>query len=305
MSAFLGFGTVGKNLAIAFDTYGIFDEKVVVDTEPFGDSILFNIEMIEIPLQKRSTGVFPHEKYDAEDYTSHGEKLRRAIKSDVIYVVVSGGSDISGATLSFMEFLSDKQIHVVYIKPEQQHLQNHIALQERVTRGVLQENARSGRFERIFLFDNENISAIIGDVPVKQYYRRINETISYMIYTLMFCEAKTPVFSARAIEEEFYKIIVLGVMNEAGDEALAYDYNPVRPKAPEGGYDELQFPISKNYHYLISNNKLDTDPEIMNNVKRQVDNKEMFLTNLGYMLYDSDLEEDQTLIKLSGGLPQV
>lgn len=305
MTAYLGFGNVGKELALSFDTYGIFDEKVVVDTESFADSILFDVNMIQIPLQKRSVGVFPHEKYDAQNYDKQGKKIRKLIKSDIVYVVVSGGSDISGAVLSFMEFLSDKQIHIIYIKPEEQHLQSHIALQERVTRGVLQENARSGRFERIFLFDNQNISAIIGDVPVKQYYKRINDTISYMVYTLLFCEAHTPVFSAQAMEEEFYKIIVLGVMNQGGDEALAYDYNPIRPKAPEGGYDELQFPTTKNYHYLISNNKLDTDPEIMNNVKRQVDNKEMFLTSIGYMLYDSDLEEDQILIKLSSGLPQV
>ena len=42
---------------------------------------------------------------------------------------------------------------------------------------MFQEYTRSGVFERMYIISNEEVAQVVGDLSVKNYHEKINETI--------------------------------------------------------------------------------------------------------------------------------
>ena len=92
------------------------------------------------------------------------------IDEEVQFFIV-GSSMSSNYALGVLEQIKDKKINLFYIKPDTDLLAGVPKLVEKAAFGVLQQYARSGLLNSITIISNESIEKIIGNVPIKKYYK--------------------------------------------------------------------------------------------------------------------------------------
>ena len=118
-------------------------------------------------------------KHSPEDYERSVPDMSaffEKIEGDILFVV-GGGGKISGATLQILKQAKVDNINILYIKPYSKALTKTGLLQDRATFHILQEYARSGLFANIYLVDNLLLDNIVGEVPILEYNKKLNELI--------------------------------------------------------------------------------------------------------------------------------
>ena len=116
-----------------------------------------------------------HEEYESS-VPKLGNKLRLGNQKD-IWFIVCGAAKVSGATLSILEQIKDRDIKIMYIIPDPFFLSKTQKMQHKVVFNVLQEYARSGMIHSLWLFDNKIISSIVGEGALGSYYDNANAPI--------------------------------------------------------------------------------------------------------------------------------
>ena len=91
---------------------------------------------------------------DPEEVSYYFRSLK---KGDRILFILEGGDPISGATLKILETIKDLRLNVLYICPDRQMVSETQKRDDRICFHVLQEYARSGKFENIFLVDKTKV----------------------------------------------------------------------------------------------------------------------------------------------------
>ena len=94
-----------------------------------------------------------------EDYEANIPDLTKFFQeiTDDVQVFIVGSSFSSNYALGILEQLSDKNLEVVYIKPDTDLLTGVPKLLENMMFGVLQEYARSGLFKSLTILSNLEI----------------------------------------------------------------------------------------------------------------------------------------------------
>ena len=149
----VGLGNAGCNIARAFSKFPQY-ETYGIDTSKEAD----------ITIRSRDT----HEAYD-----EHFPNLKRKLKfpaGEEVIVVVAGSGTISGGILRLLHQLKSQRITLLYIQPDLDLATSTQRTQEWVVRNVLQEYARSGAIEAIWLIDNLSLERSIGEVSILAYY---------------------------------------------------------------------------------------------------------------------------------------
>ena len=162
----IGLGKAGCNVARIFgkfppyETYGIDVTKEA-----------------DITIKKRDT----HEAYE-----KHFPSLKKKLKfsNEEITVIIGGSGAISGGTLRLLNQLQGNKISVIYIQPDLALLSETQQMQERIVRNVLQEYARSGILEMVYLIDNLLVEMGIGEVPILGYTDVLNQAIVNTIHMI-------------------------------------------------------------------------------------------------------------------------
>ena len=133
-----------------------------------------------------------------EDYENKFPNLKRALLKGVNgqTLLITSCGFVSGASLRLLEQLKDKcQISALYIKPDGASLSKEKSLQDNLVFNVMQEYARSGILERLYIVDNVKLSDIAGDTTVREYYNKINELISSTLHMINVFENSKAVMS--------------------------------------------------------------------------------------------------------------
>jgi hypothetical protein len=175
----VGLGKAGCNIAKAFGKFPQY-ETFGIDTT----------KDATITIKSRSN----HEEYD----TSFPD-LRRKLKAkdEDVLVVTSGAGKISGGILRLMEQLkTHNRLRVLYIQPDLSLMSETQKKQERVVKNVLQEYARSGLVERIYLIDNLAIERSIGEVSIVGYYDTLNHAVVNTIHMINVFENTEPILGS-------------------------------------------------------------------------------------------------------------
>ena len=100
------------------------------------------------------------------DQDSVAVYLRSIKKKDEILLVLEGGDPVSGATLKILETIKDPKLNVLYIVPDRVMCSEIQRRDDKIAFNVLQEYARSGAFEKIFLVHRQAVDNFVGDVPI-------------------------------------------------------------------------------------------------------------------------------------------
>jgi len=143
-------------------------------------------------------GLVPKKKTH-EEYEKSGRSVAKKVKlpkDKDVTVVVCGAGKVSGITLSLLESIKDRNITVVYIVPDTFMLSKTQKLQNKVVFGVLQEYARSGLFESMYVMSNKEIEAFVGTSPISNMYEKINGMVANFIVSLNWFERTPPVIGS-------------------------------------------------------------------------------------------------------------
>ena len=245
METIIGIGAAGCNIA-----------------DDFADYNLYNIYKIDVGLEQ-STHTYPvHEYATHEEYEKQAPDFKNffsAIDSEVL-VIVCGAGSISGIVLKTLEQLvtqiKPENVNVLYIRPDTEELNGNVKLQERLVYNVLQEYARSGMFNDLILVDNISLEKIVGDIPIRVYFEKLNELLVstlHMINIFDHSEAEINSFFKKSAAS---KILTLGLYDSEEDE------------------EKLFFPLSKklerHYYYAINEEALKSDGGLMQNIKNKM-----------------------------------
>jgi len=168
----IGLGKAGCSIAEMFKSY----DNYKVLTYDGGKNV---------PLNESSEGYengFPNKKELAK------------IKGETIWFFVCGAGKVAGATLRLLEQVKENKINIVYIVPDVSILSDLAKKRNRVGAGVLQEYARSGLFEAIYLVSNNSLQEIVGEAPLASYYSKMNELIFNCVHSMNVFAHTDPVF---------------------------------------------------------------------------------------------------------------
>lgn len=232
--------------------------------EKFKQYPQYNVFKIDVGLKGKQSFDMPYQSHP-EEYEENCPilKLRaflKGVKGDVLFIGSCGS--ISGSNLRILEQLIKSKrcnISVLYIKPERELLSQQQLLQENLVFGVWQEYARSGVFDCIYLVSNLEVSSIVGDVPVREYYERINETIASTFHLINVFKHSKPIMHTFADPIISTRLLTLGIVDiKTGEESLFFPLEMVR---------------DKKYYYAIPEKVLDEDIKLLKNIKAQVREK--------------------------------
>ena len=82
-----------------------------------------------------------------------------------------------------------------------------------MTYGVLQEYARSGLINSLWLFDNKSIGKIVGEGSLQHYYSHINEAIANVLINILWFKTAEPVIGSFHHPKDVSRICSVSVGN--------------------------------------------------------------------------------------------
>lgn len=153
-----------------------------------------------------------HAAYEQNIDQQEVEVYLRSIKSeDRVLLVVEGGDPVSGATLKILETIKDSSLTVLYICPDRLMSSEVQKMDDRVAFNVLQEYARSGVFEKIFLVDKLTVESLIGDVPIQEYEKSISYFIAYVVAMINYFNHTEPILANKLEPHTISRLATFGV----------------------------------------------------------------------------------------------
>tara|TARA_R110001583_G_scaffold63413_3_gene185742 strand:+ start:128 stop:1000 length:873 start_codon:yes stop_codon:yes gene_type:complete len=262
MQNIVGLGGAGCGVAKSFSRYPEYTVRTIDCVEPSGEEH-FRIKKCE-----------SHEEYekavpDMSKFFSHIKGM------DEVLFIIGGSGAISGASLAILQQISHAKLHVLYIKPDISLLSEMGQLRERLVYNVLQEYARSGKFERIILIDNPKLDETIGGAPIIGYYDELNKMIASTIHMVNVFDHSDPEIGTISNPLEVSRIITIGMMDvENGEEKLFFP---------------LTNPREKSYYYAINHEELKNDKELYKGITVQMKSKvEEDATRVTYGIYSTN-----------------
>ena len=239
----VGLGKAGCNIAKAFSKFPQY-ETYGIDTHKSAD----------ITIKRRAS----HEEYDA-----HFPNLRRKLKfnKQQVTVALCGSGQISGGLLRLLDQLQGNTVNVVYIQPDLELGSEIQKTQEKIVRNVLQEYARSGLINRVYLIDNQLVERGVGEVAIMGYYDVLNQAIINTLHMINVFENSEPVIGNFIQPSPLSRIATIGILDVEKEEEKWF-FNLTRSR------DVV-------YYYGINEEELQADGtlfgKITNYVKSQAD----------------------------------
>ena len=242
MQTIIGLGRAGCSIAEKFRQYPQY-KIYTIDTEIIESETAFALKHQESP-----------ELYE-KNFPDLKETFLKEVSGDILFISSCG--NISGASLRLLEQVKDNcNISILYIKPDLELLPRTKALQENLIFNVFQEYARSNVFQRACIVDNSILAEVIGNIPVKEYYNRLNHVIASTLHMINVFDHSEPAMSAFSSLINTAKIATFGLVEyESGEEKMFFD---------------LKIPREKRYYYAIPEKILESDGTLMNKIKEHI-----------------------------------
>ena len=234
----IGIGKAGSNIAKKFKKY------------PH-----YNIHTVGLTQQYKLPPCSTME--EMEKNTPYFADLVKDVSGDII-VFCAGGGVQSGCLMRLLSSLTDVNINMVYIRPEINFVSPVAKQRERLVFNVLQEYARSGLLERIYLVHNTKISNILGNLSVGEYFNKINEFIAETVHMINYFKNSNAIMSNITRPKDVNRISTIGVYN-LEEETEDYFFN-------------MQNIREKNVYYSFSQENLNGNNNLLNEIRDQIEN---------------------------------
>lgn len=259
----VGLGDAGCSIADAFakyPQYKIF--KINVDIEGEG---CYNVPEFDNP-----------EKYEEYGYPKI-KTFFKGMKGETTFII-GGSGKISCGSLKILQSIKNRDISIMYIKPDVSMLDEQDTMIERLVYNVMQEYARSAVFKKMLIISNLDVERVIGGAPVIGYFDELNEMIVPTIHMLNYFSNNKAASGAISKPKETHRIYTVGLFDtKKNEEKLFFSLDNTRNKC---------------YIYGVNEEKLKTDKDLMKIVKKQIDSKKEENLNVTYAIYPTEYEYD-------------
>jgi len=292
MDVVIGLGAAGCNIADQFAKYPQYKVyKIDVGLESLNDlsGLVYdeteesNVKTFSMPLQLTS-----------EDYEKNCPSMKTFFEElkdgDNVLFVVAGGGKITGASLRVLETIKNCKLSVMYVKPDLQLIGGKKYILDRISYYVLQEYARSGMFERMYLTYNPSIENATGDVAIKGYFDELNKTIVSTHHMLNIFNNTKSVFENKSDTEDHVRITTYGIVN------------------PDTGEERLFFPlenITDKTYYIAVNKEVLEDKTFFKELKENMKKKaEQQGVGISYVINETEYEDSYVYVVAHSDEPQ-
>jgi hypothetical protein len=207
-------------------------------------------------------------------------------EDDLVTVVLSGADILSGAALIILETLRDKSdnLDVMYIRPDRNFLSKDKKENDAFVGGVLQEFARSGSIEKIYLIDVAKVETVMGEVPLAEYDNRLHDLIASTATLVKFYNSSPAILDNRGTVKETSRIATFGVSS-------------FEDSVPEQMFFNLKAPTEKIYYYGMSKKDLESDGSLLKKIKahaKSMENKKEAY-GISFAVFQTSYEENMVL----------
>jgi len=261
MYTIIGLGAAGCNIAELFEDSGY--KVKLIDTEIEGENCF--------AFSPQKTPELYEEK--VPDLTDFFKDV-----TEKIILIIGGGGKISGASLKILKQLKNKELNILYIKPEEKLIGSLSKLQDRVTYNILQEYARSGVFKNIYLFSNPVVENIIGDVPIVEFKQKMNKVIFNAMNAYLKFNSTEALIDNSVQPKEISRMVSIGL----------YDI--------QNNQEQLFFPLDftddKCYYFAINENELKSNGKLFKIIKDSMLEKVLDQTKISYKIYSTTHEQN-------------
>ena len=124
-----------------------------------------------------------------------------------------GSSYSSNYALGILEQLKTKKVDVFYIQTDSELMTGIPKLLDKVVFSVLQQYARSGLLASFTAFSNTLIEETLGNIPIKSYYERLNESIFSTVHYINYFTHAEPEIGMTANPLDINRIRTYGILN--------------------------------------------------------------------------------------------
>jgi len=176
----------------------------------------YNIYQLNSAVARKTKYKYRLKEYESpEDYEKNIPDLKNffADIGDTIQFIIVGSSFSSNYCLGVLEQLKDKKIDLFYIQPDAELMTGIPKVLDKIVFSVLQEYSRSGLFNSFTPISNVMVEKTIGDIPIKTYYDKINESIFSTIHYINYFTHARPEIGMYSKPLEINRIRTYGLLN--------------------------------------------------------------------------------------------
>ena len=124
-----------------------------------------------------------------------------------------GSSFSSNYSLGALEQLKDKNVDVIYIQPDSELMTGVPKMLDKIVFSILQQYSRSGLLNSFTVLSNTMIEKSIGNIPIKTYYDKINESIFSTVHYVNYFNHAEPEIGMTSKPLDINRIRTLGLLN--------------------------------------------------------------------------------------------
>ena len=219
---------------------------------------------------------FPEHCKKTEDYEEHCPDFSKKLKftEDECWVALCGAGKVAGCTLRVLEKIKDKKVNIIYICPDKTMSNPIQAMRHKVCFNVLQQYARSGLLNRMFLFSNKEVLNVIGNQTITSMYTNINKQIANAVETFNWFSDQQPVMGSLHEAKNISRICTLSVGDfKKNEEKMLFFLDNV---------------TETSYIYIISKQQLEKNKDLLNQIKSKVIKDEENNITSSFTIYSSD-----------------
>ena len=247
----------------------------------------YRIYKVDVGIKERgSLSLDPQsdmEQYERQFDATAAEVYFRSIKpGDEVLLVMQGGEPVTGCALQLLQTIKDAKLNVLYICPDRHMISGIQKRDDKIAFNIMQEYARSGVLQNIFLVNKYTVESLMGDVSIQNYEKEISHFISYVIAMINYFYHTEPVVSNKFEPVDWCRIVTFGISSLDAEEDI-----------------RLLFPLDAiadiHFFYGIPSENLKDDPTLMKKIKQHVKNYTQQNISTSFSVYSTTFEDIMVL----------
>ena len=277
---------LGETLMSVADAANAFKESydvIKINTDSNADRVL--------PHFKSKGGVSAHEQYDQLEFDFNIKQ-----QDSVIFIPIH--ENVAGVSLSLLyQATQQGGVTVVLVRPDLGFCSTEQKMQSRVTWNVVQEYARSGKFEDLFLIDLVACEEMLPPYTIKTKDKVIGQLLMNFVHNYFYCKNSNAIVDKSIEHLETCKISTFGTVRKNNEVKFTFNTKTVERLATvQGQWTEAVFPAEANFYWFINMERLENDVDIYKDInsilKQQTDYE-----NLGFLIFETETEDFNFIVK--------
>jgi hypothetical protein len=184
--------------------------------EKFLNTKNYNVFVLNSEVERKTKYKYKLKSFEnPEEYEKNIPDLKKFFEpiDDEVQFFVVGSSFSSNYSLGVLEQLKGKKVNLFYIQPDTELMTGIPKMLDRIVFSVLQEYARSGLLNSFTAISNVMVEKTIGDIPIKSYYDKINESIFSTVHYINYFNHAEPEIGMNSKPLEINRIRTYGLLN--------------------------------------------------------------------------------------------